>query len=65
MGTRWDGGSVNAINLPHRPTFIFETKGAIRNPVDVDRLSEQGRGWWSWTTSTKDPIAVPWRWGQD
>lgn len=29
------------------PTYLYPrgTKGAITNPVAVDRLSEQGRGW--------------------
>lgn len=57
MGNQGQGGFVDGINLPHRPTFTLEKKGAPSNQVGVS--SEWGyelRS--SYSHGAKDLVAI-------
>lgn len=44
MGNRWNGGYVNCINLPHRPTFTLEEKRGHQKPGRCEQIERPGLG---------------------
>lgn len=51
---------MNAINLPHRPTFTLDEKLAHRKPDQCRQIERAGMCFWSRTTSIGEtPIDSP------